>query len=227
MSPSQTRAWDGFTRLFHWLLVASILFAWGSAEFGSELGDAEMKWHQLNGFFLLSLLIMRIIWGFAGSSTARFRFFLRPPNQALAYLKSLRSDGKHYLSHNPAGGWMVFLFMLVIPLQIITGLFSSDDIFVSGPLASLVESETSEQITGWHETLFNLILIMAVIHIVAVLYHQFTKREKLVQAMFTGHKPPHDYVDTRAPLYWRSIMLPLLLWAGIFIGVYLLFNVWL
>lgn len=223
---SSTQAWDGFTRLFHWLLVFSMLFAWASAEFGNDLGDVDMRWHQLNGYFLLSLLLTRVIWGFVGSNTARFAFFLRAPISALVYLRSLRGNPVAYLSHNPAGAWMVIILLLLLAGQATTGLFSSDDLFVSGPLAGWVDSDTSEQITDIHETLFELILVLVAVHIAAVLYHQFGKREKLVQAMLHGNKPVHQYADVKGkpPLHWRSSALAISILPLLFASFYVVFE---
>ena len=71
--PERVRIWDGPTRLFHWTLVALIAFSWWSAE------EEHLDWHIWSGLGVMSLLIFRILWGIAGSSTARFSSFVRGP----------------------------------------------------------------------------------------------------------------------------------------------------
>lgn len=48
------------------------------------------------------------------------------------------------LGHNPIGGYMVVALIGIISLQLVTGLFATDDIFTEGPLYSYVSSDTSE-----------------------------------------------------------------------------------
>ena len=57
--------WDLPTRLFHWLLAALVAFSWWSHE-------GHLDWHRLSGFAIAGLLVFRLWWGIAGSSTARF-----------------------------------------------------------------------------------------------------------------------------------------------------------
>jgi cytochrome b len=65
--------WDLPTRLFHWLLAGLIALSWWSAEYHDD--DV----HIWSGIAVLTLLIFRILWGFFGSSTARFANFVRGP----------------------------------------------------------------------------------------------------------------------------------------------------
>ena len=69
------RIWDLPTRLFHWLLVILIVLLYATGEYGL----LDMNWHFWFGYASLALLIFRLLWGFVGSSTARFANFLRGP----------------------------------------------------------------------------------------------------------------------------------------------------
>ncbi|MCA0187776.1 MAG: cytochrome b/b6 domain-containing protein, partial [Proteobacteria bacterium] len=62
------RVWDLPIRLFHWLLVASIAFAYVSGQLGGNLID----WHARAGFFIVGLVVFRLVWGVVGTPTARF-----------------------------------------------------------------------------------------------------------------------------------------------------------
>src|SRR5690606_41063123 len=72
-SVARVRIWDVPTRLVHWLIVASVATSWWTA----ERGDLEL--HRYSGYLLLGLLLFRIYWGFAGSSSARFAHFVKGP----------------------------------------------------------------------------------------------------------------------------------------------------
>jgi cytochrome b len=196
--PDTVPAWDLPTRIFHWLLVALVVAAWVSYEFSSEIGDRTMIWHRWNGLAILTLLIWRVIWGFVGSSTARFANFVRTPSQAIAYAQSLLSGApRRYLGHNPAGAFMVLALIGALALDAGLGLFAVDDNdLVGGPLHRLVGEEANKWATRWHERIFDWVLIpLVLIHIAANVLYGVMKKEPLIPAMMTGAKPAADYAD--------------------------------
>jgi cytochrome b len=177
--------WDIFVRLFHWSLVASILFAWWSGEQGGNW----MQWHMYAGYSVLGLVLFRLLWGFAGSHYARFSEFVRSPVHTVKYgLQLARRKEPHYIGHNPLGGWMVLLLLLLSAAQAGTGLFANDEIFTEGPLVHLVSYDLSVEITRWHKLIFDGLLIAIGLHLLGVFTHQVFKREKLIQAMLHGRK---------------------------------------
>jgi cytochrome b len=177
--------WDIFVRLFHWSLVASILFAWWSGEQGGNW----MQWHMYAGYSVLGLVLFRLLWGFAGSHYARFSEFVRSPVHTVKYgLQLARRKEPHYIGHNPLGGWMVLLLLLLSAAQAGTGLFANDEIFTEGPLVHLVSYDLSVEITRWHKLIFDVLLIAIGLHLLGVFTHQVFKREKLIQAMLHGRK---------------------------------------
>lgn len=184
------KVWDIWVRIFHWGLVALILFSWLSA----ELGGNWMIWHTQAGFLTAGLIIFRLIWGFIGSSRARFNRFVKGPKAISDYARGL--DNKHYLGHNPLGALGVVILLTLISLQVITGLFSNDDIFIEGPLAHLVSYDTSLALTDIHELIFNLIMLTVALHILAVVFYQRIRKQPLIQAMIHGRKPA---IDTAKP----------------------------
>ena len=62
--------WDVPVRVIHWLIVIAVGVSWWSAE------ERVMDVHRYSGYALAGLIIFRIYWGFAGSSTARFAQFV-------------------------------------------------------------------------------------------------------------------------------------------------------
>ena len=77
--------WDIPVRVFHWVLVLLIGFSWLS-------GEMEwMDWHFYSGYAVLSLILFRILWGFVGSTHARFGDFLYGPSALIAYIRTLPS----------------------------------------------------------------------------------------------------------------------------------------
>ncbi|WP_374961891.1 cytochrome b/b6 domain-containing protein [Spongiibacter tropicus] len=189
---SSIKVWDGFVRIFHWLLVACVAFAWWCGEQGGEW----MVWHMRCGYTVLGLVIFRLVWGFAGPFYARFAQFVRSPTTVLHYGRELiKRREPHYVGHNPVGGWAVILLLMFCALQAGTGLFANDEIFNEGPLAHWVDYDLSVAITEWHEILFNGLLAVVAVHVLGVFYHQVIRRENLISAMLHGKKPAADAVD--------------------------------
>jgi len=186
MTPDTTtaRVWDLPVRLFHWLLVALLGFSWWSGE------HHDMEWHRLSGYTILALLVFRIYWGFAGSRTARFTQFVRGPRAAFAYLRTLgkrpyqAADG-----HNPVGGWSVVLMLAALVVMVTAGLFSVDvDGLESGPLADYVSFDAGRVAADVHHLVFNVLLALVALHVLAVLFYLVGLRHNLVAPMIHGRR---------------------------------------
>src|SRR5690606_2268866 len=133
----------------------------------------------------LTLLVFRLLWGLAGSSTARFSSFLRGPATTVRYLAALlKGRERRYLGHNPLGTWMIVALFLALSGQAVLGLLLLDsDGFVGAPLSRLLSDETAQMFGRWHAQGFNIILLLAAIHIAANSGYALIKRDPLVRAM--------------------------------------------
>jgi cytochrome b len=200
------KVWDAPVRLFHWLLVALITVSVSTGYIGGNL----MRWHVWSGCAILGLLIFRLLWGFAGSTTARFAHFVRGPRATLGYARGLLARApSHTPGHNPLGGWMVVLLLASAALQAGTGLFSNDDIATEGPLYDLVSKATSDAISAVHQANAVVLLTLIGLHAAAVLYYLWYKRENLLRPMITGRKeiPAQPLAALRFPGALRATAL--------------------
>lgn len=204
----RVKVWDVPTRCFHWAIVCLVPLSWITAENGL------VKWHFWSGSLLLTLLIFRLLWGVVGSTTARFSRFVTRPRIAIGYLKSLMKgvEKLSYPGHNPAGGWMVVALITVLGLQVLTGLFANDDVHFIAPLAVLISKELSDRMTELHAVLFDVIVLLVWVHVVAVGFYFFVKCENLINPMFNGHKDASD-VPSGLNLHFTHPLVALLLWA--------------
>lgn len=230
-SASSVRAWDLPTRLFHWTLVVLLISAYVSFRFAEALGDFTLKWHRWNGYAILTLIVFRVLWGFVGSSTSRFRTFIRSPIQALVYLKDLVTGRpRPFLGHNPMGAWMVMTLLAVVATQGVLGLYTVEHNDVTaGPLYRTVSEATWQLASKWHLWLFYWVLLpLIAVHITANVLYGAVKRDPLVQAMVTGRKPASDYEDgTEATIVARPLVrafLVLVTAAGLFYGAVVLLG---
>jgi cytochrome b len=212
------RVWDISVRLFHWLLVALILVSFITA----QIGGNAMQIHKLSGFTILTLVLFRVLWGWFGSTYARFADFVRGPRAVIGYA-SLLVHGRPapYVGHNPLGGWMIVGLLLCLLVQAGTGLFANDDIMTEGPLYDWVSKQTSDMLSKVHEINFKLLVALVTLHVVAALYYLFGKRENLILPLVTGRKQVpqgQDVPEARGAPQWFALLL-LALCAG---GVYFL-----
>lgn len=201
--------WDVPTRLCHWLIVCCVALSWWSA---------EMEYyavHEWSGYTLIVVVASRIIWGFIGSRHARFADFLVGPARIRDYLKGRPAASA---GHNPVGGWSVLLLLTLLLLQAGSGLFNSDAVLFSGPLYYWGSGEFRDAMGVVHEVAFNALLALVCLHILAVLYHQLRRREKLLQAMLRGSAPGREGREGPVP-WWRAVvvvtLVTLALWWGL------------
>ncbi len=207
MASNTITVWDLPTRLFHWALVVLIALQYASGEF--EL--LPMAWHYWLGYATLALIVFRVLWGFFGSGTSRFAEFVRGPVAVARYaLASLRGREPRVVGHNPLGGWSVLLMLASILVQSISGLFASDDLTESGPLAARVSDDTVKWMTRVHHYNRYVLLMLIVLHLTAVLLHWLMRHENLVAPMWHGRKR----IDGARPMalvpVWRALALLLL-----------------
>jgi len=189
--------WDLPTRLFHWALAGLVGFSWWTAE--THRDDL----HIWSGMAVLTLLIFRILWGFVGASTARFRNFARGPRAVFGYV---RGEWRG-IGHNPLGAISVIALLGLLIVQVGLGLISSDvDGLVEGPLAPLVSYATSDWAADLHEDLFNILLVLIGLHIAAILFYRL-RGKRLIGPMVTGRGPGEPGMEPmRRGKAWVAIL---------------------
>jgi cytochrome b len=212
------KVWDVWVRLFHWLLVALLVLAWYSGEYGfDELG--AKTWHMRIGVAVLGLVVFRVLWGIVGSETARFSHFVRGPRAVIAHVRAMRRGEPLPIGHNPLGGWATVALLLIVLAQPVTGLFASDDILASGYLADDVPGAVQDAIGGWHKDLFNVLLALAGVHVAAVLAYVAGKRGNLIRWMVVGRRPvPASWPRPGFATPWRALACAAVA-AGVAVGI--------
>ena len=192
------RVWDLPVRLFHWTLVILITTSY----FTGQAGGDWMKLHFWSGYTILTLLLFRIVWGFVGSTTARFSDFVKGPSAAFRHLAEMAgADRPREAGHNPLGGAMVVVLIFGVLAQAVAGLFSADTDMgtVNGPLTKLVSDKFIDKATAFHEFWVNVLLVLVGLHVLAAIVYLVWKRQNLIGAMIQGHKPIDDVVAPGKP----------------------------
>lgn len=203
-------AWDLPTRIFHWAIVVLVLAAWVSYRYSESFSDHLLKVHRWNGLTILTLLVWRLLWGLAGTSTSRFSNFIAAPAAAVSYGRDLLGRRpRRFLGHNPLGGWMVMALLATLLVQASLGLFTVEhNDLTAGPLYRLVSEAATKTASHWHHVVFKWLLLPLIgVHILANLLYGFIKREPLIPAMITGQKPAARYEDeSEARLAHRPLL---------------------
>lgn len=211
--------WDAPIRLFHWALVLLVITSFVTAKVGGEW----MAWHLRSGYAILTLMLFRVVWGFVGSTTARFSSFLKGPGTALEYARGLMAR-RHVpaVGHNPLGGWMVLAMILILLVQVGTGLFADDEVSTQGPLSIFASGKLVSLANQVHEANQWIIVGAVVMHLLAISFYQWGLRANLLGPMFDGGVLPPDSAARRgstglaavifgvasSAVYWLVVILP-------------------
>lgn len=163
--------WDPLIRLFHWSIVTACVLNLFVFEAGKPA-------HRFVGYIVAILLLIRIIWGFAGTRHARFGDFFPTPSRLLPYLRDVwRGREPRYIGHNPAGAVMMLLLLALLASVCLTGWMMGLDAFWG-----------QEWLEDLHGALANSILLLALLHAAAAIVESWRHRENLVLSMLTGRK---------------------------------------
>ncbi len=181
----QIKVWDPLVRIFHWTLVAAFSIAYAS-------GEDFLVLHSWAGYLVLTLLSIRIIWGFIGTRHARFSDFVYSRTTIIQFLKdTLARRAKRYLGHNPAGGAMILALIISLLMTGFTGLLVYGAEEQAGPLASWFVSAGGfwgEAFEETHEFFANFSLLLVLIHVAGVIVESLIHGENLVASMISGFK---------------------------------------
>ena len=190
--------------MFHWGLVAAFATAWLTA-------DELQPVHEFAGYTVAALVAFRLVWGLVGSRYARFAQFLKGPGETLAYLGDMtRGRERRYLGHNPAGAAMVVALLVTLSGMAFTGWLMEDEarLAMLPSMPAIVapawadndgdgdgdereygaRSEVEGPLKEVHETLANLMLLLAALHVGGVVLASLRHHENLARAMVTGDK---------------------------------------
>jgi cytochrome b len=79
--------------------------------------------------------------------------------------------------------------LLFLSLQITSGMMSDDEIATAGPLVAHVSGSWVSYATFYHKAIGKWVLLgLVAMHLVAVGFHFFVKRDNLVKPMLSGDK---------------------------------------
>lgn len=207
--------WDLGVRIFHWSLVLSV----GICAYTGFLGPRNrLNLHLIFGCLIAALILFRLVWGWLGSTYARFRSFTVTRSGVIQHLNEIKT-GKHHaaLGHNPLGAAMVYALLAVLSLIIITGAIALGGVVKQGPLAFLLSFRVGTNARDIHQALAIGLLCMIAAHLGGVIFESRRMGANLVRAMITGKKPAQGTVSmpTSGAQPWTAAIILAVLAVGI------------
>ncbi|PIP96006.1 MAG: cytochrome b [Bdellovibrio sp. CG12_big_fil_rev_8_21_14_0_65_39_13] len=175
MNQEKSISYDLPLRIFHFLFAVLFITSFSIAKFVDD-ESILYTFHMISGILMTFIIILRVFWGFFGSKFSKFSSFQLKPSLLVKYLKSIViGESKRYLGHNPASSYAaIAMFLLTIAL-FLSGLF-----MVKG-----VNKHFFEEV---HELSANTFIVLVIVHIAGVLFHQFRHDDGLITSMFNGQK---------------------------------------
>jgi len=179
------RIWDLPTRVFHAALALGVVAAIVTA----KLGGDWMAWHLRCGEAVMVLLLFRWAWGFVGGHWSRLAAFVPTPGRLARALRG-RARAEDGIGHGALGSLSVWAFLLLLSLQVATGLVADDDVATTGPLNAHVAGRLARRASAWHAGWgADLILALVALHVLAIAWYTWRLRAPLLRAMWSGDKP--------------------------------------
>lgn len=198
------------TRFFHWLFAILFIAAFAIAKTVEDESQL-FSYHMLAGLSIVFLLVLRFIWGFIGTTYARFSTFKLNPIELIRYFQDVVvTKTKAYLGHNPASSYAaLIIFTCAIGLAI------------SGIL--IAKGGENDSIKEVHELLANILLITVIIHVVGIVFHHLKHRDSLWSSMLDGKKnstPDITGIAGTRPVAALLMVILFVSWLGYLIANY-------
>jgi len=169
-------SYGAVAKLLHWGILALIIAQYVLAEAAEELEDGPDKFatianHKSTGMLILLLMLARIGWKLANRGLPQPVPMARPQQIAAA-----------------AGHGILYLLLLALPLS--GWMMSSAAGYPAGffglfdfPMLVGESHDLKETLEEVHETLFNAVVVVAVLHALAAVFHHVWMKDDTLRRM--------------------------------------------
>lgn len=207
--------WTLPTRIFHLLFALFICFAFVTDD------DRLLTYHAIIGYFILILLIFRLVWGIIGPKYSLFKDFPLGIDNVKKFASSMLSGKSEYTGHNPIASYVMIGMLVVAFMTILSGILTYGIQEGKGILSFLNMSlfnkmDIFEEI---HEFFANLLIVLIITHISGVILDKILhKRNKTLNSIFTGYKMTTEYENIQLNIYQKLVALIIFLCLIVFLA---------
>lgn len=159
-----------------------------------------MDLHRWAGMAVVALLVFRLLWGLWGGTYARFNHYMTTPSRIFLYFTGKLGSQ----AHTPPGIALAICMFAALGFQAGAGLFTTDDVFIEGPLVQFASDELVETATDLHHKVWWFIVALIATHLAAHAVYGIFLRSTIPLSMFTGRKPVH--ADSTEFSVWRAVV---------------------
>ena len=169
---SDTPRFDSRTIALHWLSAAAIAVMWLLGQtidfFPRDQRYLALSTHVALGFALVAIIAARLSWRLGGGQKL-------PPAEAGALGKA--AIGVHHL--------LYLLILVVLGLGLAVEAMRGDFLFhlIQLPLIAPVDRTLRRAVNGYHALLADGLVILAVLHAAAAIWHHVVKRDGVLLRM--------------------------------------------
>ena len=213
--------WEWPVRICHWMMVLSLIvltitgfymhrpFLVETSPRAWAMGTARFI-HELFGFILMAVLILRIYWFFAGNQWARWRAWLpltreqwRNIQSMMLYYTYRRRKPFPEIGHNSLAAATYLVIGILLVLECITGLVLYSVVRGSHLLTSLVgwipRMVDIQYIRSTHYFVMFLFMAFLVHHVYSAILVSMESHNGLMDSIFSGWKfVPRSLLEERA-----------------------------
>jgi cytochrome b len=176
--------WNQTIRIFHFLLIISIVSAFLTEDFE--------KIHEVIGFFVLFLILFRLFYGiFTKNRFAKLSEFFHSPKAIFRFSKSvLTFKEERHLGHNPLAGIVMFSIFTLLFVIIFSGSLGFAMKEEEGIMTLFVEAnfQIGKTLLYIHHISTNLLLALIGLHLTGVLVSSILTKENLAKSIFFDGK---------------------------------------
>ena len=178
---TRTYVWGIPTRLFHWMLVVSLV--------GAYIAEEDfLTLHVAFGYTAGLLIVIRLCWGLIGPEYSHFRDFPISINSIAGFLKGIGKSDKVYTGHNPLASVVMLGIMLMVLLVVFTGLLTLNQEGGQGLLKSFTLPAGIE-FKEVHEVCVQILIGLTILHLLGIISDLIIhKSASVLKSIITGYK---------------------------------------
>jgi len=179
----KTYIWSLPTRIFHWLLVITLVAAYA---FSDE--EEFLNLHTAFGYAAGILVVYRVIWGVIGPRYSRFKDFPVEFGEIREFISDMRSSKLKHIGHNPLASWVMIGIIIISGFIAVSGMMILAEKGVAN-FKFLITGIPTDTIKEVHETLVSILIALVILHLLGLIVEFLTNRNRgTVMSIITGYK---------------------------------------